>query len=109
MKFEIDTATKTLSLIGEIKFSDIDNLKKFIGKDWHKWTIKSTTTTYVNSPTWIPYYIPTYPYPRPYWYGGDLQIWCGTGSTSVDVSGNDISQLDLRISAEKPLCFSEGM
>lgn len=68
MKFIVDTKTKSVTIIEEITFEELEQIKNFIGDDYKNWKLKSEPATVtIESEKWIPY--PTYPsYPlQPYY------------------------------------------
>jgi hypothetical protein len=64
MKFIIDSTAKSISIIGEITFEELEQIKIFIGDDYKKWIVKAeSSTTTVETDKWIPF--PVFPNPIP--------------------------------------------
>lgn len=73
MNFEVNTSTKTITLLSDCRLSDIELFKHLVGENWNDWTLsfKPMVVT-VTKDNWFPMMpsLPVYPF-QPY-YVGDL-------------------------------------
>lgn len=45
MKFTIDTQKKTLTLLEQTSFKELEAIKKFLGEDWKDWQVSAEKVT----------------------------------------------------------------
>lgn len=92
MNFEVNTQTKTVTLLSDIKLSEVELIKQLLGDQWGEWTLSFKPVTIVTKEIqWIPWQ--HQPSLRPHWeypfYVGDVpglfgqpslypfpKIWC---------------------------------
>lgn len=83
MKFELDTAAKTVKLLGDATLGEVNEiLEKVLGDEAKNYRLITTATNY--NPIWIsqPYVIP--PYVR--WWADP--VYCGTSTGTTLTTGN---------------------
>lgn len=87
MKFTVDTSKKVLTLLDKVSFKEINQLKKFIGDDWEKWTIEAKEVVHdvyhSNNYWWW------YPYHSTVQYYGSTPVGTTLTSTNAAVFSND--------------------
>jgi hypothetical protein len=75
MKIEIDTTAKKITFLEVSTMAEVENLKKFLGEDWEKWSIVNKEVEFVPINQWYPIGIPAYPLPySPFYYGTTCNI-----------------------------------
>lgn len=93
MNFTIDTQSKKITLNQSFTFSELEELKKFIGKGWEKWTLQQQVQ-YIEGNTTI-IQTPIYPNPwRPYYSSPYWKVMCQGDNDSIFNINNTSSNTD---------------
>jgi hypothetical protein len=90
MTVELNTVAKTITVLGQFSFTDIDNIKKMLGEEWSKWTFVQKVTIEQN---WTPWYPPYYVQPNhiPI-FDPPYKVFCGNNGGTFKLTG-DISNI----------------